>query len=172
MHRTLVCIASLCAAAACVAADEIQPPNVPAPLQPPAGQSVFLAATATGVQIYKCTRKPDGAFEWALQGPEATLSAADGKEIGKHYAGPTWESTDGSAVVGEVKAKDAGPSPTAVPWLLLSAKSTRGSGVFAATKSIQRVATAGGVAPAKACTEASVDAIERSPYSATYYFYR
>jgi len=47
-----------------------------------------------------------------------------GNKIAKHYAGTTWESNDGSKVVGEVKAKDNGPDPNAIPWLLLSAKST------------------------------------------------
>src|SRR5437016_7647191 len=28
-----------------------------------------------------------------------------GRSLGKHYAGPTWESVDGSTVVGEAKAR-------------------------------------------------------------------
>jgi len=49
-----------------------------------------------------------------------------GNKIAKLYAGPTWESNDGSKAVGEVKAKVNGPDPNAIPWLLLSAKSTSG----------------------------------------------
>src|SRR4029453_952164 len=30
------------------------PPDVPAPLRPPAGESLFLEALASGVQIYEC----------------------------------------------------------------------------------------------------------------------
>jgi hypothetical protein len=74
--------------------------------------------------------------------------------------------------VGEVKANDPGPNSSAIPWLLLAAKSTSGTGVFAATKSVQRVATVGGLAPAEACSEAKVNQVARVPYSASYYFYR
>ena len=53
-----------------------------------------------------------------------------------HFAGPTWQASDGSKVVGELVAKDAGPDPNAIPWLLLAAKSTQGPGVLARTVSI------------------------------------
>jgi hypothetical protein len=97
---------------------------------------------------------------------------AAGKRLGKHYAGPTWESLDGSTVVGEVKARDPGPDPQAIPWLLLTAKSTTGTGVFAQTKSIQRVQTAGGAAPSQPCSVANATQLARVPYTAKYYFYR
>jgi hypothetical protein len=148
------------------------PPEVPAALRPPAGQAVYLEALATGAQIYECSRKADASFEWAFKAPEATLADRAGHTIGKHYGGPTWESTDGSSVVGEVKARDAGPTPSAVPWLLLAAKANNGSGTFAAAKSIQRVSTVGGVAPKEPCTEARLKEVARVPYTATYYFYR
>jgi hypothetical protein len=74
-------------------------------------------------------------------------------------------------VVGEVKAKDNGPDPNAIPWLLLSAKSTSGTGVFSHVKSIQRVHTVGGKAPTEACTQAHVGKVTRVGYKATYNFY-
>src|SRR5882672_11616601 len=74
-------------------------PDVPAAIRPPAGQTVYLEALATGVQIYECSRKGDSAYEWAFKAPEAALANRSGKSLGKHYAGPTWESTDGSTVV-------------------------------------------------------------------------
>src|SRR6266704_1241294 len=86
-----------------------------------------------------------------LKVPEADLFDLSGKKIGKHYAGPTWESNDGSKVVGEVKARDDGPAPTAIPWLLLRAKSTSGNGAFSRTQAIQRLYTVGGQAPAESC---------------------
>lgn len=165
-------IAALAILAASAAAQTPAPPDVPAALKPPAGQTLHLEALAKGVQIYECTQKPDGSFEWAFKAPEASLADRSGKPIGKHYAGPTWESTDGSSVVGEVKAKDPGPSPTAIPWLLLAAKKNAGSGVFAETKSIQRVATVGGVAPSAPCAAANLKEVARVPYTATYDFYR
>jgi len=157
--------------AAC-AGQPVTPPDVPPGLRPPAGQVPYLEALATGVQIYECSRKGDAAFEWAFKAPEAALADRSGNSLGKHYAGPTWESTDGSAVVGEVKARDPGPTASAIPWLLLSAKSNTGSGTFSSAKSIQRVATAGGIAPAAPCTASNLKEVARVPYTATYYFYR
>ena len=69
-------------------------------------------------------------------------------------------------------AAPAGPDPKAIPWLLLGAKSTFGRGVLTQTASIQRVATAGGLAPTAACSAANANQFARVPYTATYYFYR
>jgi hypothetical protein len=164
--------AILPALAISAAESPITVPEVPAALRPPAGQTAYLEALGSGVQIYECTQKSDSTYEWAFKAPEASLTTRSGQRIGKHYAGPTWESIDGSKVVGEVKAKDPGPSPSAVPWLLLTAKKNDGAGVFAATKSIQRLATTGGVAPATPCGAANLHQSVRVPYMATYYFYR
>jgi hypothetical protein len=167
--RTLPALALL---AACATAQPFAAPEVPAALRPPADQSLYLEALATGVQIYECSRKPDSTYEWAFKAPEASLADRSGHSLGKHYAGPTWEANDGSSVAGEVKAKDPGPTPSAIPWLLLTAKANTGPGTLAAARSIQRVATAGGVAPAEPCTEANLKQVARVPYTATYYFYR
>jgi hypothetical protein len=114
---------------------------------------VSLQSKATGVQIYVCgARRGDPSkYEWTLKAPEAEPHDSSGKRIGKHYAGPTWESNDGSKVVGEVKARDNGPDSNAIPWLLLTAKSTSGNGVFTRTNSIQRIDTIGGKAPSGGC---------------------
>jgi hypothetical protein len=74
-------------------------------------------------------------------------------------------------VVGEVKARDNGPDPNSIPWLLLSAKSSSGNGVFSQMQSIQRVHTVGGKAPAEGCNQAQVGKEVRVPYKALYYFY-
>jgi hypothetical protein len=152
----------------------VRPPEVPATLQVPSGQSPFLEARASGVQIYQCVSRPDapGAFGWVFQAPEATLINHRGRPIGRHYAGPTWELSDGSRVAGEVVAHDPGPDPTAIPWLLLRAKSASGTGRLSDTQSIQRVRTAGGVAPSAPCSAAAERTLVRVPYSASYVFYR
>jgi len=165
-------IAMLLAVAGCCTQPPVAPPDVPAALRPPADQSLHLVTRAAGVQIYVCTQRPDSAYEWTFKAPEASLSSLTGEPIGKHYAGPTWELTDGSKVTGEVKAKAAGPSPTAIPWLLLSAKTHEGAGTLSATQSIQRVATVGGIAPSEPCAAATVGQVARVPYTAMYYFYR
>jgi hypothetical protein len=74
-------------------------------------------------------------------------------------------------VVGEVKARDNGPDPNAIPWLLLSAKSTSGTGVFSHVKSIQRIHTVGGRAPTEACSQAQAGKVTRVDYKAAYNFY-
>jgi hypothetical protein len=149
------------------------PPDAPEALRPPADQVLALEAFATGAQIYECAASQDQPtrFEWVFKAPEAELFDKAGRQIGKHYAGPTWEATDGSAVVGELKARDSGPDPSAIPWLLLSAKSTTGTGVFSQIKSIQRLQTVGGKAPSEACSRDNAQQVVRVPYKATYYFY-
>src|SRR6267143_4786951 len=87
-------------------------PDIPSTLRPPAGQVVYLEALASGVQIYECMTKPAEplTYEWGFRAPEAVLVDRSGNPFGKHYAGPTWESEDGSTGVGEVKARDPGPN--------------------------------------------------------------
>jgi hypothetical protein len=153
-------------------ATTLTPPDVPAAIRAPNDQSLVLEALATGVQIYECSRRADSTYEWSFKAPEALLFTGSGQSLGKHYGGPTWESNDGSTVVAAVKTRDPGPDSTAIPWLLLNAKTNTGSGAFTRIKSIQRVATVGGLAPVEACTANSLKQVARVPYTATYYFYR
>jgi hypothetical protein len=147
--------------------------TAPLNLRPPGAQVVSLETFASGVQIYECASKPDqpSTYEWTFRSPEATLVDRSGRTVGKHYAGPTWESIDGSSVIGEVSERDPGPTPSAIPWLLLRAKATAGAGMFTPTKSIQRLRTAGGVAPTEPCGAANAKQLARVPYKATYVFY-
>ena len=145
---------------------------VPETLKAPSDQVLAFELQATGVQIYECrARKDDSAqFEWAFKAPQADLFDASGQLVGRHYGGPTWESPDGSKVVGEVKAKDTSLSSGSIPWLLLGAKATAGKGLFSPVKSIQRLNTTGGAAPASA-SQAQAGQEVRVPYTATYAFY-
>jgi hypothetical protein len=126
-----------------------------------------------GVQIYECTAGKDDSmrYSWTLKGPEAELRDKSDRKLGKHYAGPTWEANDGSKVVGDVVARDDGPDGPAIPWLLLRAKSTSGTGVFSAVLSIQRLHTRGGKAPEGGCDQTQSGKEARVPYTADYYFY-
>ena len=164
MKRLLGCAALLLSAAA--ASQNTGSSSLPEALRVPADEVLKLKVLGRGVQIYQCQ---DGA--WKFQAPEASLSDDSGRVVGKHYAGPTWESVDGSIVVAEVKAHDDGPDATAIPWLLLQAKSATGTGVFGNIHSIQRLQTKGGKAPSKLCDASSANQIERVAYSANYYFY-
>jgi hypothetical protein len=70
-----------------------------------------------------------------------------------------------------LEAKADAPDASAIPWLLLAAKSHAGEGALANVSFIERVATTGGKAPARGCDATRVDAEQRVPYTASYYFY-
>jgi hypothetical protein len=152
----------------------LAPPDMPANLHPPAGQVAFLEAFADGSQVYECIPKAGqpSEYAWSFRAPDAELVDRTGHVLGKHSAGPTWKSIDGSSVLGEITARDPGPDAGAIPWLLLNAKSTAGIGVFSGTKSIQRVQTTGGNPPSEPCNVANAKRLVGVPYTATYLFYR
>jgi Protein of unknown function (DUF3455) len=154
-------------------ARDVDSNTVPEALKAPAGQVLAISAHAVGVQIYECmaAKEDPTHFSWTLKAPEAELRDRSGKRLGKHYAGPTWEASDGSKVVGEVLAKSDAPDATAIPWLLLRAKSTSGTGVFSTVLSIQRLRTVGGKPPATGCDQTQSGKEARVSYSAEYRFY-
>src|SRR6476660_6548289 len=137
-YATPIGAASLVVLLASTAPNVLAAPAVPDNLKVPATHSLLLATPAVGVQIYLCSAaKTDPArFEWVFKAPEADLFDEAGRKIGKHYAGPTWESNDGSKVAGEAKARDDGPDANAIPWLLLGAKSPSGKGILSQTQNI------------------------------------
>jgi hypothetical protein len=145
----------------------------PENLEPPAESVLLFALGARGVQIYTCAAKPEdsAAFVWTFKAPQAELFNARGEVVGSHFAGPTWQGQDGSAVVGKLVARADAPSKQAIPWLLLEAKSHAGGGAFSTITHIQRLDTKGGVAPSKGCDETHKREEARVPYEATYAFY-
>jgi len=139
--------------------------SVPDNLKPASNESLKRVIAAKGVQIYECREG-----RWLFVAPEADLFDQQGNLIGRHYAGPHWESTgDGSKVIGKLTSRADAPVAGAIPWLLLSAKSVGGKGYFSDVTSIQRVATHGGIAPAGDCPKTGMQA--RVEYTADYYFY-
>jgi hypothetical protein len=164
--RYLVCGGGLAVA-------QMAPPRVPTNLQPPATEALVLRASGRGRQIYVCQPGAGGGakFAWVLEKPEAELVDSQGKIIGRHYEGPTWEGTDGSKVVGELEQRANAPRAGAIPWLLLKAKRTEGAGRFGRVTYIQRVDTKGGAAPAGGCDESHAGKEVAIEYEAEYYFY-
>ena len=140
-------------------------------IEPASGESLAMIVPAKGVQIYECRANQAGAYEWTFVAPQAELFDTTGKSIGRHYAGPSWESGDGSKIVGAVKARADAPAANAIPWLLLNTKSVGGEGSFSKVTSVQRVNTSGGVAPKAGCSEGNAGTPARVPYSADYYFF-
>ena len=118
------------------------------------GEILVATAHAVGSQVYECKADAAGKLTWQFREPIATLFIA-GTTVGRHYAGPNWEMTDGSAVT----AKVAGRAPA----------SRRGAGQLAGVTTIQRINTRGGVADGT-CNAGG--AFLSVPYTADYAFYR
>ncbi|GGU20090.1 DUF3455 domain-containing protein [Lentzea flava] len=132
-------------------------------VQVPPGNKLVAKFYARGVQTYICT-----AGAWKGLEPAATLADRLGRAVALHTRGPIWVSTvDGSAVEAAPVDGARNEVPGAVPELLLKAKLTRGTGVFAGISYVQRLATKGGLAPAGGCTEGAQTSVR---YEALYTF--
>jgi len=154
-------------AAAPLATSAAQADDLPPAVVVPAGNAAIAELSAQGVQVYQCT-----AGAWVFLEPAASLS---GKTTGKnrtyqtavHFRGPSWESTlDGSLVT--ATAVGSAPVPGSISLLLLKAATNRGDGIFGKVTYIQRLNTAGGLAPAGGCTDGKTIGV---PYTAKYRFY-
>ena len=133
-------------------------------LAAPVGSNLVLHAFGIGFQIYHWN-----GTSWGAPTPSATIYADAGGhgQVATHFAGPTWESNSGSRVVGTVLNRCT-VDPASIQWLSLTAVPS-GNGVFANVTFIQRLNTAGGLAPATAGTTIGQEA--RVPYTAEYLFY-
>jgi hypothetical protein len=165
--RPLLVVVASAALAACASAAAVR---WPASLEPTAGETWSATLYARGVQIYEC-RGNATASAWAFVAPEAELFDDARRLVGSHGAGPFWLSIDGSRVEGSVKARADAPVADAIPWLLLSSRSTGLAGRFSPVTSIRRVHTVGGNAPRGGCGPETLGSTARVPYSADYIFY-
>jgi hypothetical protein len=132
------------------------------------GEAIVLSVHAEGAQVYECKAGVKGNLAWAFREPIATLMA-DGRTVGRHYAGPNWELVDGSAVLGRTSGNAPGATPNDIPWLKLEVISRRGSGTLSGVTTVQRINTAGGALQGT-CDKAG--ATHSAPYSADYVFLR
>ncbi len=162
--------AILLAAASTVLLSSAAAQQVPAQLQPPANEKLLFKVHAKGDQVYTCKRAATQ-FTWTLKAPDAQLFDQDGKPFGKHFAGPSWEASDGSLVTGKAVANAPSPDPDSIPWLLVNIVSREGSGMLSSATTIQRLNTKGGKAPASGCDASHVGQEVRVSYSADYIFY-
>jgi len=132
----------------------------------PAGEKAVATYHAEGGQIYECKAGQDGKLGWAFREPIATL-LSEGKTVGRHFAGPTWELSDGSAVVAKAAANAPGSTPNDIPWLKLEVTDRHGNGLLTRVTTVQRLNTHGGVLQG-ACDQAGT--FRSVPYSAEYSF--
>jgi Protein of unknown function (DUF3455) len=162
MARSCLLISLICASAFWVNSALAQvPPALAAP-----GEMTIVTYHAEGAQIYECKADSEGRLSWIFREPIATLLLS-GKTVGRHYAGPTWELTDGSAVTGKAVGNTPGSTANDIPWLKLDVVNHRGSGLLTNVVTIQRINTHGGAAQG-ACDHAG--ALRSVAYSADYSF--
>jgi hypothetical protein len=138
---------------------------LPAAIAAP-GEKTVATFHAEGAQIYECKAGSDGKLAWQAREPIATL-LLNGETVGRHYAGPSWEHVDGSAVAAKVAARAPGATPNDIPWLRLEVTTQRGNGILYGVTTVQRINTKGGVAQGP-CDSAG--AYQSVPYSADYVF--
>jgi hypothetical protein len=191
VYTTALAVVALSSLLQPARAEELKPPAVPANIQVPAGNKLFFVGHAIGTQNYVCL-PADGGVKFILFTPQATLYS-DSEQATTHYFSPnpaeggtvraTWQhSKDTSTVWGKVadgnsSSDPAYVAPGAIPWLLVTGVGAQngptGGDKLSGTTYIQRVNTAGGVAPATGCASlADVGNKAFVPYTTDYFFYK
>ena len=138
---------------------------LPAAIAAP-GEAVVLTVHAIGMQLYECKPGADGKLAWTFTAPQATLTV-DGKVVGHHGAGPSWELDDSSAITGKAVANAPGGGGNDIPWLKIEVASHTGSGKLSDVTTVQRINTVGGVLK-DSCDRQGAG--RGMPYSADYLF--
>lgn len=156
--RTLTALALTAAPA--LAAEKL-PAEIAAPDLTP-----VLTAHATGAQIYDCVAGTYGKLEWTFREPVANLTV-DGKTVGHHYPGPSWQLVDGSTVTGKVAAKFPGVTGEDIAWLKLDVVAHGGTGQLDGVVAVQRINTRGGALTGECSQPGAQMAV---PYAADYVF--
>jgi len=167
-------------------ADDVTPPSMPQALQVPAGNKAFREGAAIGTQDYICRPSSSG-FAWKFFGPQATLSNKHDERIITHFLSPnpfengtpraTWQDSEHTSKIWGLTVASVTVQPDAIPWLLLQVVGaedgpTGGDGL-SQTTFVQRLNTAGGVAPSTGCAvSGDVGKMALVPYSADYFFYQ
>ena len=132
------------------------------------GEILVATIHAQGAQVYECKADASKRLSWQFREPIATL-LVDGKTVGRHYAGPTWELAEGGTITAKVTARAPGATGNDIPHLELEVTSRREAGQLSGVTTIRRLNTKGGVAGAP-CERAGM--FFSAPYSADYAFYK
>lgn len=170
--KKMLCLTGLSLAISCSASVFAQT-DVPEAVRVPDGHKVAMETVGVGQITYECQAKSDmpGQMAWEFIGPKAVLNDRSGKQVGTYYGPPaTWESMDGSKITGtQVAIAPAGKGD--IPHQLVKANPAEGKGAMTGVSHIQRVATKGGVAPSKACTNDNKGERQIVDYQADYLFW-
>jgi hypothetical protein len=130
------------------------------------GEALVATIHAEGAQVYECKADAAGQLAWKFREPVATLMI-DGKTVGRHFAGPSWELTDGSLVTGKVSGSAPGRR-----WPIHTCGSRSPHSAAPANEPRHhdhRLNTKGGLIQGS-CDK--VGAFLNAPYSADYLFYK
>ena len=150
---------------------------LPDTVKVPAGHRVAWETVGVGEITYECRAKAGAAdaFEWVFVGPKADLRSRQGQVVGSYFGPPaTWAAQDGSSLTGAQLAVAPAGSGN-IPLQLVKANPAKlvdGKGELQGVSYIQRVATRGGVAPAMACSSASIGQRQIVTYQADYIFWK
>jgi hypothetical protein len=168
----------------------LTPPPVPAGIEAPPQTELFLIGHGVGTQNYVCAPSGSG-VAFALFTPEATLFTDRERQLTTHFFSPnpfeggtiraTWEdSRDTSMVWGAVTHQSTDApfvAKGAIAWLAVqivgAAEGPTGGDTLTKTIFMQRLNTAGGVAPTTGCS-VPTDLGNKAfvPYTADYLFYK
>jgi Protein of unknown function (DUF3455) len=167
-------------------ADHATRPAVPPTLEVSAGNKAFREGAAIGTQDYIYLPSGSG-FTWTFFGPQATLFNKRDEQIITHFLSPnplengtprvTWQDSEDTSKIWGLAIASVSVEPGALPWLLVKVVGAEdgptGGDRLSETTFVQRLNTAGGVAPSTGCAQ-STDVGSRAlvPYSADYFFYK
>jgi hypothetical protein len=133
---------------------------------------VVAVGYARGHQVYLGRLQVNGSLSWELAGPEATLWDSAGKPFAIHRKGPTWDTRDGTRLVGQLPPlwsyQPPGSQKGDLPWILVRVRALGASGSSSRVNYVARVATHGGGPPKRPPVRPGERL--RVPYKAVYLF--
>jgi len=141
-------------------------PETGAGLATPGGERLAIVH-AEGAQIYECVSNTQAEHVWQFREPIATLLQS-GNTVGRHYAGPSWEFADGTAITAKPITQAPAATVSDIPHLMLTVTGSKGRGPLSVTRTVIRINTKGGLAKGVCSKPGELMSV---PYSADYAFF-
>lgn len=165
LSALLIAAAGFCVSHASAQAPAQAAAQIPAAVAAP-GEHTIATFQGVGAQIYECKAGADGKLAWVFREPIAAL-IDNGKTVGRHYTGPTWEDVDSSKIIGKAVGNAPGSTADDIPWLKLDVVRHQGRGILSRAATVQRLDTHGGALQGGCDKSGDFRSIA---YSATYVF--